>query len=128
DSLQKINNYWWPYNHLFHSLPKFFTLNELAVDFRGGGLVLGSGGAGRTGMAALAHMGIKRITVIDTDDERATKSAEDLKKHFWGASIENQSHLALTYLPGSYSVVINALSPEREARLKSEISYFNFLY
>lgn len=128
DALQKIKGHWWPYNHLFHSLPKFFTLNQMSVDFRGGGLVLGSGGAGRIGMAALAHMGLKRITVIDADDDRAAEAAQMLKKHFYGTALENQSHMALTYLPGSYSVVINALSPEEEARLKSEISYFNFLY
>jgi hypothetical protein len=128
DALQKIHNHWWPYNHLFHSIPKFFSLNQMAVDFKGGGLVLGSGGAGCTAMASLAHMGLKKITVMDTDDGRATQSAQVLKKHFWGATIESQSHHALTYLPGSYSVVINALPPEKEARLKAEISYFNFLY
>lgn len=127
DALLLEDGMWWPKNHLYEALPKYFTLYEMPIDPGGGGMVLGGGGRGRTAVAALCRMGFKKVTLVDADEVRAAEVVNSLRQHLWGATLEHQGPAMLTHMAGSYSVVINSLTPEEEDHLKAEISYFNFL-
>lgn len=104
---------------------------KVRFDMNGSGLIVGVGDLTRSMAAAIARLGLKRIMLVDADDNASEKMATALSRRLIGVQFEALSRSRLTQIPAEAALAINLTYSFDDSILEEsileDVSYLNFL-
>lgn len=113
------------------ALQKTLAKDKIAFAVDGAGLIVGAIDFARPIAAGLARLGLKRILIVDPDDEASEKLAATLSRRLVGIQIEALSRSRLTQIPTEASIAVNLVEAFDDSILEEsileDVSYMNFL-
>lgn len=116
-------------------MPQAFQMSLASENVRfeldGAGLIVGAVSFTRTVAASLARLGLKRILIVDPDDQATEKLVASLSRRLVGIQIEALSRARLTQIPTEASIAVNLVEAFDDSILEEsileDVSYMNFL-
>lgn len=127
DGMVKTPHGWWPLCALYESFGQLLIELGQDLDMSANTFVIGSGSAARIAIASFFKAGCKKFLVTGHNAEEAEKTIADVRKRFFGLTIEFVPMEKIVLLPGESSVTVNCTPSVEENALLRELSYLNFL-
>jgi len=127
DLFLKTDGVMWPRTLSDEAFIRSFTSHFKQIDLMAPALIAGIGPLTRFVVPALAHIGIKKISIADSDEEQGIKLIEQFKKKFFNIKFEFVKFETITTLPGVYALLVNTTALNLENHLLDELYFFNFL-
>jgi hypothetical protein len=107
------------------------AIQNIRIEFDGAGLIVGAVGLARAIAASLAKLGLKRIFIVDPDDQATKNLVASLSRRLVGIQFEALSRARLTQIPAEASVAVNLVEffddSILEESILEDVSYMNFL-
>lgn len=104
---------------------------KIRYEVDGAGLIVGAIEFAKPIAASLARLGLKRIMIVDPDDQATEKMVAALSRRLVGIQIEALSRSRLTQIPTEASVAVNLVEAFDDSILEEsileDVSYMNFL-
>lgn len=127
DGIQRTEHGWWPLCALYESFGQILIRIGQDLDQRGNVFIAGAGGAARTAIIAFFKAGFRNFLMTNFREEEAMEMMEDVRRKFFGLTIQWVPMDQIVLLPGETSVLVNCTPSIEENPLLVELSYLNFL-
>jgi hypothetical protein len=127
DGMVQSANGWWPLCGLYESFSQLLHREGQDMDARGNVLIAGAGSAARVAMTAFFKAGFRKFLLTNSDAGEAEALIKDLRRKYFGMSMEWVSMDRIVLLSGDTTVLVNCTPAVAENPLLVELSYLNFL-
>jgi len=127
DGMVQGGGTWWPFCALYEAICQILIECGQGLDTKGKVMLAGAGAAARVAVPAFFKSGFQHVLVTNADREEAMTMMADVRRRFFGLTLEYVPMEKIVLLPGESSVLINCTPWVEDNPLFHELSYLNFL-